>query len=63
MGSPDYVDDQVFRSNFLLVPVFFRTSIPRSGGFSPEEGWTVSKDTTTVIILFILILCNLCYIL
>ena len=25
--------------SFLLGPVFFQTTLPRSGGLSPEEGW------------------------
>ena len=36
MESPGaYVGDLVSRRNFRLVPVFFRTALPRSGDLSP----------------------------
>ena len=38
MESPGtYVDDRVSSGPFSLVPVFFRTALPRSGGSSLDK--------------------------
>ena len=34
-----YVNNWVLRAHFGLVPVFFSTALPRSGGLSPRGGW------------------------
>ena len=47
--SPDaYLDDWVRRDHLCLVPVYFRTALPHSGGLSPEKGGMPSHDTVGV---------------
>ena len=47
-GAFMYVDDRVSRCHCCLVPVFFRTALPPSGGLSPIGGGMPLHDAFRV---------------